>query len=176
MSQKPNPARTLVFLVRDDEILLGQKKRHHAKAFGVGKWNGFGGKVDPGESLEEAMIRECQEECGATPTAWEKVAVNNFLDDYAMLVHVYLVTAWRGEITETAEMKPQWFKKSAVPYAQMWNDDIFWLPAVLQGNKLIAHHQFAHSDDHDGTAENPIEAVKIKIVDSLDPTDGVIPT
>ncbi|CAN0505072.1 unnamed protein product, partial [Ectocarpus sp. 12 AP-2014] len=32
------------------EILLGMKKR----GFGEGKWNGFGGKVESGESVEEA--------------------------------------------------------------------------------------------------------------------------
>lgn len=31
-------------------VLLGMKKR----GFGAGKWNGFGGKVQPGETIEEA--------------------------------------------------------------------------------------------------------------------------
>ncbi len=44
---------TLVFLVDDDRVLLGMKKR----GFGAGKWNGFGGKVEPGETIEEAAIR-----------------------------------------------------------------------------------------------------------------------
>ena len=35
---------TLVLLVRDGRALLGMKKR----GFGAGKWNGFGGKVEPG--------------------------------------------------------------------------------------------------------------------------------
>lgn len=44
---------TLAFLRRESEILLGYKKR----GFGKGKWNGFGGKVDPGETIEHAAIR-----------------------------------------------------------------------------------------------------------------------
>ena len=46
---------TLV-LVRDvpqRRILLGMKKR----GFGAGKWNGFGGKLEPGESVQEAAKR-----------------------------------------------------------------------------------------------------------------------
>ncbi|KAJ1429629.1 hypothetical protein B484DRAFT_396306, partial [Ochromonadaceae sp. CCMP2298] len=31
------------------EVLLGMKKR----GFGAGKWNGFGGKMDPGESMDQ---------------------------------------------------------------------------------------------------------------------------
>lgn len=43
-------------LIRDipnDNILLGYKKR----GFGMGKWNGMGGKVEPGESVLDGAIR-----------------------------------------------------------------------------------------------------------------------
>lgn len=50
---------TLVFLRNDTHILLGLKKR----GFGVNKWNGFGGKVEPNETIIDAAIRELQEEC-----------------------------------------------------------------------------------------------------------------
>lgn len=53
---------TLCFLMRtmagENEILLAMKKR----GFGVGKWNGVGGKPQDGESIEKAAIREMQEE------------------------------------------------------------------------------------------------------------------
>ena len=51
---------TLVFLRDATRVLLGMKKR----GFGVGKWNGFGGKVEPGETVVEAAAREVREECG----------------------------------------------------------------------------------------------------------------
>ena len=38
---------TLVYIRDEENILLGMKKR----GFGVGKWNGFGGKVQPGETI-----------------------------------------------------------------------------------------------------------------------------
>ena len=44
---------SLLFLRREDEILLAMKKR----GFGKGRWNGVGGKVEVGESIEQAMIR-----------------------------------------------------------------------------------------------------------------------
>lgn len=41
-------------LIRElDKVLLGFKKR----GFGVNKWNGFGGKVNPNESICEAAVR-----------------------------------------------------------------------------------------------------------------------
>lgn len=44
---------TLVLVVQPGKVLLGMKKR----GFGAGKWNGFGGKVNPGETIEDAARR-----------------------------------------------------------------------------------------------------------------------
>lgn len=59
------PKRLTLVLLRatidaKDQILLGMKKR----GFGMGKWNGFGGKVEPGETIEEGALREMAEESG----------------------------------------------------------------------------------------------------------------
>lgn len=51
----PKRVDTLV-LITDrvkNQILLGMKKR----GLGSGKWNGFGGKVEPNETIEEAAKR-----------------------------------------------------------------------------------------------------------------------
>ena len=44
---------TLLFVRDGDRLLLGYKKN----GFGKGKWNGFGGKVKDGETVEAAAIR-----------------------------------------------------------------------------------------------------------------------
>lgn len=59
--------RTLLFLIKDDHVLLAMKKR----GFGAGNWNGVGGKIEAGESIEQALVRECQEEIGVTPISWK---------------------------------------------------------------------------------------------------------
>ena len=48
-----NKISTLAFVRESARILLGYKKR----GFGEGRWNGFGGKVEPGEMIEEAAKR-----------------------------------------------------------------------------------------------------------------------
>ena len=48
-----NKLLTLAFIKDSSKILLGYKKR----GFGIGRWNGFGGKVQPGESIENAAKR-----------------------------------------------------------------------------------------------------------------------
>lgn len=126
---------TLLFLVRPNEILLAMKKR----GFGKGLWNGVGGKIEPHESIEQAMIRECEEEIGVRPIHFRKVALHEFVyqsSDKPVLVHAYLCDDWAGEPHETEEMAPQWFSQNAIPYDNMWEDDKYWLPQVLD-NKLL---------------------------------------
>ena len=50
-------------------VLLGMKKR----GFGVGKWNGFGGKVENGETVFDGAMRELQEECSIPGIAMLKM-------------------------------------------------------------------------------------------------------
>jgi 8-oxo-dGTP pyrophosphatase MutT (NUDIX family) len=61
---------TVLFLRREQEVLLAMKKR----GFGKGRWNGVGGKVELGETPEEAAKRECLEEINVTPQIIKKVA------------------------------------------------------------------------------------------------------
>ena len=48
-----NKLLTLVLVCNETQVLLGMKKR----GFGEGRWNGFGGKVESGETITEAAIR-----------------------------------------------------------------------------------------------------------------------
>lgn len=135
---------TLVFLVRDNEILLGFKKR----GFAHGKLNGFGGKIEPGESIASAAARELREECGVDvlPTELKSVARLDFSfpakREWDQVVHVFIAQSWRGEPVETDEMKPLWFNTTAIPFDQMWADDQHWLPLVLQGKRVQAAFTF----------------------------------
>lgn len=139
---------TLALVVRDNEILLAMKKRGH----GEGHWNGAGGKVDPGETISQAMVRECLEEIGITPTKYEKVAVNTYYQPYKgepceNTSHNYLVTEWEGEPAESDEMTPRWFSLDEIPYESMWPDVPAWLPQLLAGKKLRSTF---HYDDTNG--------------------------
>lgn len=164
-----NKVCTLLFLRRDDEILLAMKKR----GFGAGHWNGTGGKIEPGETIEEALVRETEEEIGVTPTKWEKVAEHDFLLDtntdqpYYMFVHTFFATTWEGEPTESEEMAPKWFKITDIPYDSMWPDDPFWIPQVLEGKKVVGEYTFGENNvllSHDVKAvENLPNSIPTKL-------------
>ncbi len=93
------PARTVgaLFIRADGKILLGL--RAPSKKVWPSHWDTVGGHVEDGESLEEALVREAQEEVGVTPTAFELIATvrEPRPDLYGdALHHVYAVTSWQG--------------------------------------------------------------------------------
>ncbi|MDO8601079.1 MAG: 8-oxo-dGTP diphosphatase, partial [bacterium] len=113
---------TLCIIQKGDEVLLGMKKR----GFGMGKYNGFGGKVEVGESIEDAAKRELFEEAGVTANNLEKLGVLDFSwqnkPNDILQVHIFKTTDFSGEPVEGEEMKPQWFLIKDIPYEKMWAD------------------------------------------------------
>lgn len=137
-----NKILTLCIISEPDRVLLGMKKR----GFGVGKWNGFGGKVAEGESIEDAAKREVVEECGLTVELMAPAGILKFTwegQDDIFEVHVFRVDRWSGDVVESEEMRPQWFAIDEIPYAEMWPDDKFWLPAFLEGRTCNGAFHFA---------------------------------
>jgi len=136
---------TLCLLWNDSHILLGLKKR----GFGKGRWNGFGGKVEIDESIETAAKRELYEEANLRAQKIEKIAELKFTFQTGelLLVHVYKVSAYEGELIESEEMKPQWWSITEIPYRNMWPDDLYWLPLVLKGKKIIGNFLFANENE-----------------------------
>jgi len=147
MKSLPKKA-TLLFLVKENKILLAMKKR----GFGEGRWNGVGGKPEKNESIEQAAIRECYEEIKVLPVDIKRVATLNFYfpshkSDWNQQVIVWICKEWKGEPSETEEMKPQWYEIDDIPYGSMWKDDEYWLPKVLEGSYVEAEFTFGENDD-----------------------------
>lgn len=156
---------TLLFLIKKEdgnikEICLAMKK----KGFGVGRWNGVGGKVEEGETVEESAIRETSEEINIKVLDLKKVAELYFTfsnkPDWNQKVFAFLSEKWEGEPSESEEMNPDWFLVKDIPFNKMWPDDIFWLPKVLENNILKAQFTFGDNDI--------IESQNIEIVNDFD--------
>lgn len=140
---------TLCFLVTERKILLGMKKT----GFGQGKYNGFGGKIQQGETIRHATVRELEEESGikVKEEQLELVGTLDFVFPASPQlrhdVHIFLARTWQGQPVETEEMKPQWFLLSDIPYGEMWQDDLYWLPKVLAGEKITGTVLFADNNE-----------------------------
>ncbi|OGG07437.1 hypothetical protein A2872_02440 [Candidatus Gottesmanbacteria bacterium RIFCSPHIGHO2_01_FULL_42_12] len=134
----------IIYLLRNNQVCLGRKMRGH----GVGKWNGYGGKLENGESPKGATVRELFEESGVRVEEKDltKVAQINYKEDKGeWMVYVYTATNFLGVPQPSEEMEPQWFDLDKIPYSQMWENDKLWLEKIFQGEKFNA--TFWHDND-----------------------------
>ncbi|MBI5071449.1 8-oxo-dGTP diphosphatase [Candidatus Falkowbacteria bacterium] len=137
---------TLCIVREPQRILLGMKKY----GFGVGRWNGFGGKVEDGESVSAAAARELWEEAGIRPLDFAELGIIDFefeSDPKIIEAHIFCVTKFEGEISESNEMKPQWFGVSEIPFGKMWSDDEYWMSLFLEGKKFRGKFIFDRPSD-----------------------------
>lgn len=134
---------TICEITRAGKLLL-QKKA--AGKFGEGKWNGPGGKVLKGETPEDGVIREVMEETGLTIKNPDLKGVLDFYfgekDEPDWIAYIYHVTDYTGDITANEEGELKWFKYEDIPYDMMWQDDEYWLPAMLEGKSFMGAFWF----------------------------------
>lgn len=147
---------TLVFCIRQNpetnskEVMLGMKKR----GFGEGKYNGFGGKLEPNETVEEAAVRELEEESGVI-TKVNSLKKKGYLvfnmekSNKLMKVHVYIVTEFTGTGIETDEMRPVWVDMNDMPtmYDKMWKDDPYWFHYIISNKKFVGRFDYSSDDN-----------------------------
>ena len=155
---------TLCVIHEHPRVLLGMKKR----GFGAGRWNGFGGKVEDGESIEDAVIREVREEVGldvgrvSEMPRKQGIIEFTFQNDPQILeVHIFKCGEWSGDPIETEEMRPQWFMIDEIPFGQMWPDDLYWMPLFLKGKKFKGKFLF----DKPATAFYPGTIIERELIE-----------
>ncbi|KAG2193696.1 hypothetical protein INT46_000133 [Mucor plumbeus] len=134
---------TLILIIDKEgkKVLLGMKKR----GFGVGKFNGFGGKVEKGETIEEGARRELLEEAEIEAIDLERVGMLMFTfekDLVGLETHIFVTTSYKGSPQETEEMRPEWYTFDQIPFDQMWSDDKHWFPYILENQQFTGHFHF----------------------------------
>ena len=145
MENKTKKVLTLCVVHQNSRVLLGMKKR----GFGIGRWNGFGGKVEFGETIENAAKRELKEEAGIEAENIEKFGLIDFEfkgNPEILEVHIFKINNFSGNLVESEEMRPQWFDLDKIPFNQMWPDDIYWMPLFLSGKKFQGKFLFGEKD------------------------------
>ncbi|KAF8757325.1 Acid protease [Rhizoctonia solani] len=168
-----------------NKILLGYKK----EGFGAGNYNPFAGPIAEGEDGSDAApgLIQNKEQTGLEA---EEIVFHGTIRvklpnmDQSLNCSMYKVTKWKGDLKETTTMKPEWFSPEAVPYSQMFDDDIHWIPLFLGPKKFVGRADFDKPEEGkhvgkllrwwrlpathmaiSGTARNecPKEAVRIEI-------------
>jgi 8-oxo-dGTP diphosphatase len=125
---------TLCYLRKDGRTLM----IHRVKKAGdihAGKWNGLGGKLEPGETPEECAAREIREESGLVARRLELKGVLSFpgfANDEDWYAFVFVVPEFEGQISESQEGYLQWIESTEIYNLNLWEGDRVFLPWLDQ--------------------------------------------
>ena len=143
---------TLCYVRRDGQTLMIHRVKKDNDIH-QGKWNGLGGKLNPGESPDECAVREIYEESGLRvrdPQLKGFLTFPAFAKDEDWYVFVYVAKDFEGELIDSPEGDLRWVDDADLTSLNLWEGDpIFlpWLdkPGVFSGKftykdgKLVSH-------------------------------------
>jgi 8-oxo-dGTP diphosphatase len=126
----------MCYLVRPGEVLLGRRMAGRAP----GALSGYGGRLQSDETSRQAVVREVEEECGVRCLALNPLARLHIIgvdDDLthkaSYLAEVFWCSQFQGDPVASEEMSPIWCPIDRLPYKEMWDSDVRWLPMALRG-------------------------------------------
>lgn len=96
-----------------------------------GKWNGLGGKLSPGESPEECVIREVREESGLTiitPLLKGILTFPAFANDEDWYAFVFVAHEFAGRLIDSEEGILQWIADEELLNLDLWEGDRIFIP------------------------------------------------
>lgn len=149
---------TVCYLIDEENnrILLGRKKYGIAK----GVLNGFGGKVEKGETVKNSIIREFNEETGLTISKPDLIGLLLFKrPSQTVYAYVYTVKCWVGNVQEGDEMAIEWHDIENIPVNEMWPEDKRWFNFVFEKSGFVVIFHYLENSN------------KAKSVDILDDQD-----
>ncbi len=115
----------------DNRVLLAQRPEGRKMA---GLWEFPGGKVEPGEIPEDALIRELKEELGITvpPRCLAPLTfASHTYDDFHLLMPLYISRTWEGEPEPLEFQALKWVRAARLRDYEMPPADLPLIP-ILQ--------------------------------------------
>lgn len=124
---------TLCYIEKDGcYLMLHRTKKKNDGSFE--KWLGVGGKIEPGETHEECILRETKEETGLTLTEYAyRGKVNFFSDQWEdEIMYLYTATEYTGELIECNEGTLEWIPLPEVMNLKLWEGDKIFLKLLIE--------------------------------------------
>lgn len=148
-----------VFVRNGDDVLLMKRSPH--KSHEPNKYCGVGGKVDPGETILEAALRETFEETGLDFTPSDLTFRGSMiLDGYPearWVVNLFDARTEQRNIKQTDEGELLWVPQDTILEADLMDDIRLYLPTYLASDEpLFGHFQF---DSHDSVIEHKLTTI-----------------
>ena len=122
-------------LVRDDEILCCQRTEHQPLAL---KWEFPGGKIEPGETPQQALRRELEEELGIDAEIGAQVAQvrHTYLNANSVELHFFRVEKYRGELDNRIFRNIRWVHRENLPQLDFLDADREIIRRLASGELL----------------------------------------
>jgi len=120
---------TLCYIKQDDHTLMVYRNKK-PNDMHEGKWNGLGGKFEPGESPEECVKREVLEESGLqirNPHMHGLLMFPEFKGD-DWYVFVFTASEFSGELIDSPEGKLEWIPDEKLTSLNLWESDHIFFP------------------------------------------------
>ena len=141
---------TLCYLEQGDAYLMLHRVKKE-NDLNRDKWIGVGGKFEEGESPEDCILRETEEETGLTLTDYRYRGLVTFVSDQAPTEYMHLFTAdsFTGALCPCDEGELEWVEKERIPSLPIWEGDriflrlleeeanFFSLKLCYKGDKLV---------------------------------------
>jgi 8-oxo-dGTP diphosphatase len=120
---------TLCYLKHNDHTLMVYRNKK-PNDIHAGKWNGLGGKFEPGESPEECVIREVLEESGLRipdPKLHGLLMFPNF-KGHDWYVFVFTAREFAGQLIDSPEGRLEWIPDEKLNALNLWASDRVFFP------------------------------------------------
>jgi 8-oxo-dGTP diphosphatase len=134
---------TLCYIKHAGKTLMVDRNKK-ANDIHQGKWNGLGGKFEPGETPEECVIREIQEESGLSiqkPKLCGLLMFPNFMrNDW--YVFVFTANEFTGELIDSPEGNLEWIADEKIRELNLWQSDHIFMPWLQDGKFFSAKFQY----------------------------------
>ena len=121
---------TLCYVRRGGKTLMVHRVKK-ANDMHQGKWNGLGGKLEPGETPEECARREIQEESGLEVERLELkglLTFPGFANDEDWYAFVFIAQAEQDDLIDSPEGVLSWVENERLPELELWEGDRIFLP------------------------------------------------
>lgn len=140
---------SLCYLIRGDEVLLLHRTRKK-EDLNQGKWIGIGGHFENGESPEECMLREFQEETGLTLTEWSYRGIVTFDQENAETeyMHLFTATKYTGTLRiDCDEGELAWVRWDVMDELPQWEGDRVFLKLLERQSAFFSVKLCYHGEN-----------------------------
>lgn len=136
---------TLCYVTEDDKVLMLHRNKKENDMH-EGKYNGLGGKSEPGEDPYSCVVREIKEEAGIdiVPRYIANMTFENFTPGVDWEVHLFKAEGYTGSLIDCNEGDLHWIDKSKLLDLNLWEGDKIFLKHAFENRFFFGNFKYSN--------------------------------